>query len=144
MHDGDREWTVPLVVRPQDLHRVRRIVRAHLRLWELKPLVDDSLKIVTELLTNVHRHVDGRAVLILRATTDLLIITVHDNSSVVPTVCQPDWDSSTGRGMWLVEQLSYWWKAEPTTDGKDVQCALRVPTTEDERPTDRQPVGCSA
>ncbi|MGO4420465.1 hypothetical protein AB4Z54_17480 [Streptomyces sp. MCAF7] len=53
------------MVNPSELHGVRRIVRAHLRLWGLQEMIEDTLEIVTELLTNVHRHAGGRAVLLL-------------------------------------------------------------------------------
>ncbi|MFD7896505.1 hypothetical protein [Streptomyces sp. NPDC059743] len=41
---------------------------------------------------------------------------------------EPDWESMTGRGMFLVEALSEDWTAVPTPTGKDVYVTLVAPT----------------
>lgn len=125
--DQMREFRLPLTVHPEKLHRIRRMVFAYLRLWQLGELSDDALKIVTELLSNVHKHVEGRrAVLRLQATTDSLLITVSDRSERMPVVCEPDWDSTSGRGIFLINGLSDEWRAVRTATGKDVFVTLAV------------------
>ncbi|MER7791133.1 ATP-binding protein [Streptomyces sp. NPDC097640] len=128
VNDGLREFRLSLVVKPSELPGVRRIVRAHLRLWGLQELIEDTLEIATELLTNVHRHAGGRAVLLLQRSPGLLRITVSDRSPRMPVVKRPDWTSLTGRGMFLVDALADEWKAVPTETGKDVCATLTLPS----------------
>lgn len=123
--EAHREFRLPLSVEPEELYWVRRLVRTHVRSWQLDELVDDAVEVVTELLTNVHRYADGLALLVLRATAHELRITVSDRSPALPVVREPDWEAQSGRGMLLVAGLSDWWKAEPTERGKDVCCGLR-------------------
>lgn len=126
VHETNSEYRLPLTVEPSGLERIRRIVRAHLRHWGADELADDACEIVTELLTNVHRHAGGRAVLLLRRSPGLLRITVSDRSQCLPVVKEPDWESLNGRGMFLVEALADEWKAVPTVTGKDVHASLAL------------------
>ncbi|MDJ0463120.1 ATP-binding protein [Streptomyces sp. H27-C3] len=125
-HETYDEFRLPLTVDPRDLHRIRRIVRAHLLLWQLGALVDDAQKIVTELLANVYKHAGRQAVLSLQGSRGELRITVSDRSPDMPIVKEPDWDSTTGRGLFLVEALAEDWTCVPTPTGKDVQVTLVV------------------
>lgn len=121
-----RELRLPLLVEPEELRRVRRIVGTHVRAWGLDAVLDDTLEVVTELLTNVHRYAGGLALLVLRACAHELRITVSDRSRVLPVVREPDWEARSGRGMLLVTALTDWWRAELTATGKDVCCGLRL------------------
>ncbi len=120
------ELRLPLTVEPEGLHRIRRIVFAHLRYQDLVELADDALKIVTELLSNVHKHAGGRAVLLLQFHPDVLRITVSDRSTDMPVVRQPDWEATSGRGMFLIDALSDDWRAVPTAAGKDIYVSLVI------------------
>ncbi|QNP70220.1 ATP-binding protein [Streptomyces roseirectus] len=124
------EFRLPLLVEPEELRWVRRVVGTHVRAWGIDAVLDDVLEVVTELLTNVHRYAGGLALLVLRVTAHELRITVSDRSRALPTVREPDWEAQSGRGMQLVAGLTEWWRAEPTETGKDVRCGLRVPNAE--------------
>ncbi|MFI2616663.1 ATP-binding protein [Streptomyces sp. NPDC018584] len=120
------EFRLSLTVKPEGLHRIRRMVFAHLRLWRSTELSDDALKIVTELLSNVHKHAGGRAVLLLQVTRESLRITVSDRSEKMPVVREPDWQATSGRGMLLISALSDEWRAVRTPTGKDVYVILVI------------------
>ncbi|MEV8393039.1 MULTISPECIES: ATP-binding protein [unclassified Streptomyces] len=126
-YEADCEYRLPLAVRPSDLPVIRRKVTARLRLWGLESLAHDACAIITELLTNVHRHANGRAVLLLQRWPGCLCITVSDTSREMPLVTEPDWASVSGRGMFIVASLANWWKAVPTSTGKDVIASLVFP-----------------
>lgn len=141
-HDTHHEYRMAFVVQPEELKRVRRTVRAHLRIWRLDELIDDTLEIVTELLANVYRHAGGEAVLLLQGSPGLLHITVSDQSTRMPVVKEPDWASLTGRGMFLVNELADEWKAVPTATGKDIYVTLAASTDRSLRAR-AEPARCS-
>ncbi len=120
------EFRLPLLVEPEELRWVRRVVGTHVRAWGLDAVLDDALEVVTELLTSIHRYAGGLALLVLRACAHELRITVSDRSRVLPVVKEPDWEAQSGRGMLLVAALTDWWRAELTATGKDVCCGLRL------------------
>ncbi|MFD7918714.1 ATP-binding protein [Streptomyces sp. NPDC059740] len=106
---------------------VRRIVRAHLRLWGFERLVDDAVLCVQELLANVVRHTDSsECALTLERRPDRVRLTVSDASGELPTLREPDWGAESGRGLWLVAELADAWGAVRTAGGKDVWCELRA------------------
>lgn len=105
----------------------------------LGTLVDDAMLIVSELVTNVHRHVaPQRATITLAWSGDTLSIGVGDRSPVLP-VAPPrpreggpggDW---TGWGLRLVEATAAAYgggcvaTADPGGGGKTVIVTLPVP-----------------
>ncbi|WP_274916880.1 ATP-binding protein [Streptomyces sp. WZ-12] len=124
MQDRQGEFRLALVVEPKKLHGVRHDLADRLASWGLVELVDDSLKIATELLTNAYRHAGGRAVLFLQMSSGLLRITVSDRSHELPVIQCPDWMTESGRGMALVASLASELRVVPTADGKDVEVTL--------------------
>jgi anti-sigma regulatory factor (Ser/Thr protein kinase) len=125
-HETDAQYRLPLVVEPSDLEPVRHIVRAHLQLWGIAVLADDASVIVTELLTNVHRHAGGNAVLLLQRSGGVLQIKVSDRSERLPAVTEPDWVSQSGRGIFLVDELADRWGIDRQCWGKIVWAELRA------------------
>ncbi|MEV7084669.1 ATP-binding protein [Streptomyces sp. NPDC093085] len=124
----DHQYRLPLTVRPYELPRIRSKTADRLRLWGLEHLADHACVIVTELLVNVYRHADGRAVLLLQGwPPGRLLITVSDRSAALPVAKEPDWEAESGRGLCIVEALADWWRAEPTTTGKDITASLIHP-----------------
>ncbi|WP_275558296.1 ATP-binding protein [Streptomyces sp. 5-6(2022)] len=110
-----------LHVDPQILRGIRRIIRAHLRLWGRDDLVDAVALCVTEVLTNVPKHTGSpECRLRLWNTQDGVHTTISDTDSALPTVREPDWCAESGRGMFLLSSTAYRWAALPTPTGKDV------------------------
>ncbi|MCN9240720.1 ATP-binding protein [Streptomyces sp. RY43-2] len=121
--DG-RQFKVELTVTPEQFGRIRRIVTAHVRCWGHDRIIDSAVVCATEMMTNVHKHADGRCVFLLSETTRGVRIVVSDHNPVLPTVTQPDWDSESGRGMWLLSSIAQDWGVVATPDGKDIWAEL--------------------
>ncbi|WP_308294811.1 ATP-binding protein [Streptomyces sp. JJ66] len=62
---------------------------------------------VSELLANVVRHVDDpRCCLLVEEEQGLLYVRVFDRSRDAPAVTMPDWDAESGRGLWLLREMT--------------------------------------
>ncbi|MEU5839383.1 ATP-binding protein [Streptomyces diacarni] len=116
-----------LVVRWPVLVSTRRTVRAYVHLWGLGPLADDASLCTHELLANVPRHTGSRkCTLALVQYPGRLRVTVSDTSSELPVARNPDWVAETGRGLFLLNQLTDTWGVDVNPDGgKDVWFEMR-------------------
>ncbi|MFF0464664.1 ATP-binding protein [Streptomyces mexicanus] len=128
-----RHCTVELQALPSRIGQVRRIVSAHLRYWNLDPLIDRAALGVTELLTNVHQHAqpDKLCTVQLEHLLDRLTVSVRDHDPRLP-VMEDLGDiapmATEGRGLAMVAAMSESWGARPDGDrGKVVWFTL--PTT---------------
>ncbi|MGW1022298.1 ATP-binding protein [Streptomyces sp. NPDC002577] len=112
------------------LQHVRRIVRAHLDHWGLPELSDAAELGVTELLSNVLRHVPDRACTVtLRCLGgDAARIEVQDSSRELPYIrVTGDLLVEDGHGLVLLSAIADLWDAEPTATGKTVWFELKRP-----------------
>lgn len=83
--------------------------------------------LVTELVTNAARHVGGTMHLEVGVDHDTLRVAVSDASPYLPTAAAlPDWDSESGRGLFLIETLSDRWGSDALPKGKQVWFELCV------------------
>jgi anti-sigma regulatory factor (Ser/Thr protein kinase) len=103
----------------------RSFVRDVLDAWGVTERFDDVLTCVSELTTNVVRHDEththGHGFRVALSGRDgLLRIEVHDASRRHPVVKSPGADSTTGRGLLLVNELSDGWGVEPRDPGGKV------------------------
>lgn len=116
-----------LIVGDHSPRHLRRIARAYLRLWAVPHLTDHVELALTELVTNVHRHVPGRWCTVALSRTDVGVrVEVHDRSPVMPARrTASEWDES-GRGLALVAQLAEKWDVAPVADGKTIWCEFRA------------------
>ncbi|MEC4017226.1 ATP-binding protein [Streptomyces sp. H27-D2] len=108
--------------------QVRRIVRAHLRFWGLAELADAAGLCVTELLSNVIRHVDDRrcTLELWRRGDDGVRVEVHDSEPELPLIrVTGDVLSESGRGLVLLAAIAHAWDAERTGGGKVVWFELK-------------------
>ncbi|MCP9946731.1 ATP-binding protein [Streptomyces somaliensis] len=116
---SSRQCAVELQALPPRIAQVRRIVSAQLRYWNLDPLIEMAALGVTELLTNVHRHVepDKTCTVEIEFLLDRLTVSVHDHDPRLPSVVRPpdgpDRLTTSGRGLALIEALSESWGARP-------------------------------
>lgn len=116
---------------PSRIGQVRRIIAAQLRYWRLDPLIDQAALGVTELLTNVHRHAqpDKMCTVEIELLLDRLTVSVHDHDPRLPTVCDPDASSTSGRGLALIAAVSESWGVRPRGgSGKVVWFTLPAPS----------------
>lgn len=95
----------------------RRIVTAALDRWDEREPMDDVELLVTELVVNAVVH-GGSApelsVLLLPAT---IRVEVADSSDEMPKLRQPSLDSTSGRGIALLDSLSSRWGADHLPQG---------------------------
>ena len=107
----------------------RHTVAALLPGWQLEPLVDDALLVVSELVTNAVRHAPGQAGLELElvAHADRLRITVTDGSAIRPVVAHLQHTRPSGRGLHIVQALAARWGVDHLPDGKRVWAELATP-----------------
>lgn len=112
---------------PHSLAVVRRVVRAQLRAWQCEELTPPAAMGVTELLSNVHKHVRSpECVLTLRKITGGIRVSVIDTDPRMPVAGEPDHLSESGRGLFLLSETVQEWGAVPTRDGKEVWFVLRT------------------
>ncbi|MBT2471874.1 ATP-binding protein [Streptomyces sp. ISL-66] len=109
---------------------MRRVLRLFLTRWELDALAEAAELALTELVTNVVRHVPDRGcvVLILRQPQGLRV-EVADGCPAPPRVAARDGDglSEGGRGLLLVEAVTDRWGTDPDPTGKTVWFECDVP-----------------
>ncbi|MGW7001831.1 ATP-binding protein [Streptomyces sp. NPDC054933] len=112
---------------PAQFGAVRRIVGACLRLWGRSGLVDAAALCVTEILANVHRHVNPpECELVLENMPEGVRAAVGDRSSELPVVAKADWFAESGRGMFIVANTANLWGVSPSEGGgKQVWVLLR-------------------
>ncbi|MCX3062320.1 ATP-binding protein [Streptomyces beihaiensis] len=100
---------------------VRRILRIHLLQWEMTELRDAAELAVTELLSNVVRHVPSR-----QCTLDMfriengLRVEVSDPDPRMPKVRKAAELENGGRGLLLVDAVTDRWGLLPSPPGKTV------------------------
>ena len=88
---------------------------------------DTAALLLTELVTNAARHVGGTMRVEVAVTHDTLCVRVCDTSPLLPAAANlPDWDSESGRGLFLLEALSDRWGAQTIPTGKCVWFELHV------------------
>ena len=74
--------------------------------------------LVSEVVTNAVLHARSGPVVTIDLTTDVVRITVEDDSPMPPMVRASAPDSAGGRGMILVDLLSSDWGTSPSDGGK--------------------------
>jgi anti-sigma regulatory factor (Ser/Thr protein kinase) len=116
-----RRYRIALMVGDHSPAHLRRITRAYVRLWDTPQLADSVGLIVTELVTNVYRHVPGRwCALTLLPQPGGVRVEVYDHSPVLPALRTADELSEGGRGLALVDLLSDKWDVSLHRRGKTV------------------------
>ena len=87
---------------------------------------ENALLVVTELVTNAVRQSDRSVRVALDVSTPgTLVISVFDSGHRLPTVMSSPADSTSGRGLHLVETLCDGWGVDEQLEGKTVWARLR-------------------
>ncbi|MGW2256924.1 ATP-binding protein [Streptomyces sp. NPDC001780] len=117
---------LPFEANPAELGALRTSVRVQLQDWGVPTLVDEVQLAVTELATNVLKHVGYGvpATLVLEPGGDRLRVEVHDTSPIVPTLRQAECADECGRGLHLLAAMALSWGTVLTAAGKAVWCEL--------------------
>jgi PAS domain S-box-containing protein len=105
--------------------RARRFVRDTLEPRGVPDEVIDSAELIaTELVTNSVTHAHSEVIMTVECATRMVRLRVDDHSAVRPVVRNVAPDSTTGRGLFIVEQLASRWGVELHRDGKTVWVEL--------------------
>ncbi|MFE6522627.1 SpoIIE family protein phosphatase [Streptomyces sp. NPDC057794] len=118
---------------PDAVMHARRFSARTLRSWGVVAEADSVLLVVSELVTNALVHTQGAVRLDLTLAADRLRVTVNDSSPRAPA--KPvvvDWESTGGRGLFLVEAMSAAWGSVPVGGGKQVWSEIVVSRPEAE------------
>ncbi len=118
---------------PDAVMHARRFSARTLRSWDVVEEADTVLLVVSELVTNALVHTQGAVRLDLTLAADRLRVTVSDSSPRAPA--KPvvvDWESTGGRGLFLVEAMSAAWGSVPVGGGKQVWSEIVVSRPEAE------------
>jgi anti-sigma regulatory factor (Ser/Thr protein kinase) len=103
----------------------REFVRAAGGRWNLK--VDDAVLVVSELVTNVIRHVGSPIQLSLERKGTNLLIEVTDTSDIPACLRKAAPEACTGRGLSIVEEVAVAWGShERPAGGKTVWAQLEL------------------
>ncbi|WFB09657.1 ATP-binding protein [Streptomyces sp. LX-29] len=134
---GPRVSVTAVTAHPEEIQHVRRLANERLRHWghakEVRQVVAQG---ISELLTNVHKHVGHGApcTLTLAERPEGLVVMVHDTSPRMAVPAEAAWDSETGRGLSLLQAMVAELRSEPTPTGKVVSFLVthRTPDAADD------------
>jgi anti-sigma regulatory factor (Ser/Thr protein kinase) len=113
---------------PASAAAVRRLVERELR-GRIEPAVlADAVLIASELASNAILHASSPFSFALLWERGLLAMEVTDEvPGELPPVQPAPPQQASGRGLWLVDQLTSRWGCTPLADGKRVWCELPAP-----------------
>ncbi|PPS73852.1 MULTISPECIES: ATP-binding protein [Streptomyces] len=125
---GSPGYTETLPCEPESARRARLLVSAALNTWGIGELAEVGVQIVAELVNNAVDHARCRnvRVLVTRSTGGVVRIGVADTCRDMPEVGSPDEDSEEGRGLLLVDALSWRWGCDRKRWGKVVWAELKA------------------
>ncbi|WP_443068933.1 ATP-binding protein [Streptomyces sp. NBC_01361] len=137
MHAGEcvrrDPWGVSFLAEPREVAGLRRTMKMRLILWGLSELVEAAQVCVTELASNVIKHVGvgTPATLVVSMDGTYLRIEVRDpDARALPTLRDAALDSESGRGMALIEAaVEGRWGVVLRGDSKAVWCELATTLT---------------
>jgi anti-sigma regulatory factor (Ser/Thr protein kinase) len=126
--DSRLRYVLPFEAVPAELGLLRRAVRAMLGQWGAAGVADEAELAVTEMATNVIKHVgEGvAATLVLEPFTDRVRLELHDKSHDVPEMGSPDCRMECGRGLHLLSSIVMAWGTLLTATGKAVWCEIAL------------------
>ncbi|MET9858658.1 SpoIIE family protein phosphatase [Streptomyces smyrnaeus] len=112
---------------PRSLHAARQALRTALHRWSLGELADTAELLASEMATNALLHTEGDATLTARPVRNggrAVRIAVTDSSPTSPQRRAATEQSTSGRGLMLIEELATDWGVEPRGNGKRVWCEI--------------------
>ncbi|MEV5953782.1 ATP-binding protein [Streptomyces sp. NPDC051987] len=129
---GAPGYTETMPCEPESARRARLLVSAALNTWGIGELAEDGVQVVAELVNNAVRHTRCRVVRVrvTRPAEGVVRIGVADSCRDTPELGNPDDDSEGGRGLFLVEALSWRWGYDRKRWGKVVWAELEASATE--------------
>ncbi|MGV9994888.1 ATP-binding protein [Streptomyces sp. NPDC003374] len=119
---------LPFEALPGEVRLLRRAAAAQLDQWGVSAASDEAALVVTELATNVIKHVgEGTsATLILEWRRERLRVEMHDKSPALPAQHNAGHDAECGRGLHLLASMAVDWGTVVTASGKAVWCEIAL------------------
>ncbi|WP_028813331.1 ATP-binding protein [Streptomyces flavidovirens] len=107
---------------PGAFAHARDLARQTLESWSWPhDRIEVVVLLVSELVTNAHRHAGTDAWLHLKPTADGVRLTVRDASPEQPAQRTPDLEADVGGfGLHILDHLATRWGVETHTDGKHI------------------------
>lgn len=126
--DRQHRCVLPFEALPTEVRLLRRAAAAQLDHWGVPTAGDETGLLVTELATNVIKHVGegASATLILEWKRERLRVEMHDKSRTLPALRSADCDAECGRGLHLLTAMAADWGAVVTALGKAVWCEIEL------------------
>ncbi|MGW2387250.1 ATP-binding protein [Streptomyces sp. NPDC001658] len=117
---------LPFEAAPTEVRLLRRATVQQLNRWGVPAAADEAELLVTELATNVVKHVGMgvSATLILEWRGERLRLEVHDKGPALPVSGSAGCDDECGRGLHLLAALAADWGTVLTAVGKAVWCEI--------------------
>ncbi|GHH24261.1 hypothetical protein GCM10018780_74360 [Streptomyces lanatus] len=129
---GREPWVHKFAAQPSELAELRRTLKLRLILWGLPDHVDAAQICMSELVTNVIRHVGEGTPSTLRAALNgpyLRLEVTDPDTRALPTLLTVSSALESGRGMALVDTLTdHRWGVSVQGDRKVVWCELATDT----------------
>jgi serine phosphatase RsbU (regulator of sigma subunit)/anti-sigma regulatory factor (Ser/Thr protein kinase) len=122
-------WELPS--HPSVVSRARSLVVDQLTRWGLPDLAATTELLASELVTNAIRHGTGPIVLRL-IRHQVLVCEVTDSSDSSPRLRHARATDESGRGLFLVAQVSHRWGTRYTPDGKVIWSEQKLPVRTDQ------------
>ncbi|MEE4490309.1 ATP-binding protein [Streptomyces sp. BE230] len=122
-----KRWELPFLAEAEELAGLRRVMRLHLELWGLSSMVYAAQVCVTELTSNVIKHVGSgtSACLAVSMNGGCLRIEVNDSDGQrLPTLVRTAGLDGRGLGMQMVEGMAARWGVIVRGASKTTWCEL--------------------
>ncbi|WP_240810774.1 ATP-binding protein [Streptomyces tendae] len=119
---------LPFEALPSEVRLLRHAAAAQLSQWGVPAVGDAAQLVVTELATNVIKHVGegSAATLILERKRERLRVEMHDKASALPSLHAAGCDSECGRGLHMLAAMAVDWGTVATAAGKAVWCEIEL------------------
>ncbi|MFI1165301.1 ATP-binding protein [Streptomyces sp. NPDC020801] len=119
---------LPFEALPAEVRLLRRAAAAQLDQWGVPTVGDETALVITELATNVIKHVgEGTsATMVLEWKRERLRVEMHDKSRAMPSLHSADCDAEGGRGLNMLAAMAMDWGTVVTVLGKAVWCEIAL------------------
>ncbi|MEU7468510.1 ATP-binding protein [Streptomyces sp. NPDC044984] len=126
--DRQRRCVLPFEALPTEVRLLRRAAATQLGQWGVPTACDATQLVVTELATNVIKHVGegSPATLILEWKRERLRVEMHDKSSSLPALRTVGCEAECGRGLHMLAAMAVDWGTAVTALGKAVWCEIEL------------------
>jgi anti-sigma regulatory factor (Ser/Thr protein kinase) len=104
------EAALVLPSQPASVAAARRFVATQCRRWQLTG--DGAQLVVSELVTNAVRYAGGEVTVTVRRIDDHIIVAVRDDSPRRPKLLDVAEDSTSGRGLAIVDAVADRWDVD--------------------------------